>query len=213
MNRADARATLRGWLQEDTADQWADADLNRYLNLAVREGQKLVLSLEPDSIKKTYLRNLTVPAAGKDAIIDYPAGTWAVIELALSSDGINYTPTGRISLKNARREEYEGSNFVPWSPTHFALFPVPTLAVTNGIRAVVVPTLTMAVDTDEIPTPPAFDTYVLKQAEYLALKKSGEPTERVLAEIAAERQEAPRFFLTSTEPSFVVPILDRYASS
>jgi len=211
MNRGDSRTVLRSWLQEDVADQWSDSQLNTYLNMGVRETQRIVVALDPDSLKKTYKAHIVVPAAGVDAIYSYPAGAWAVIELALSADGTNYAPMGRISLKNARRNEVntEGG-FVPWDPTHFALFPSPAAAVTNGLRAIVVPTLTMAVDTDDNPLPLSLHELVLKCAERYSRKAIGEPVDKLDAEIADYKREAPRFFLTSTEPSFVVPVMERY---
>src|SRR5574340_66351 len=123
------RTTLRGWLHEATADQWSDAALNAYLNHGVRESQKVVVSLEPESIKKTYKANLTTGPAGADKLFGYPAGTWGVIELATSADGISFTPMRRISLAQAR-SGLEG--FVPWSPRLFAVFPTPSTSVTNG---------------------------------------------------------------------------------
>ena len=211
MTRAQARARLRGWLQEDVADQWSDADLNECINLGIRDAQKVVVALDPEGVKKTYTANIVVPATGKDAIYSYPAGAWAVIEVATSSDGTNYTPLRRLSLKVARGGS-TGSDggFVPWDPTHFALFPPPTSAVTNGLRVIVVPTLTVAAETDVLPTPRALDKLVLMNAERLALKKAGESLDKIEAEIQQEIQEASRFFLTSTESAFVVPLMDRY---
>lgn len=210
MIRSDMRGVLRGWLQEAIADQWQNTDLDRYLNLGVREVQKLIVSLEPESIKKTYTAHLTAGVAGADKKFSYPVGTWGVIELGISSDGVNYTAMRRISLAQARSGDYTEYSFVPWSPRLFALFPAPTAAVTNGLRAIVVPTLMMAVDTDSCPVQPAYDTLVIKEAERFALRDRGEPTDKLDAEIQTEKAEAPRHFWTSTEPAFITPVISRY---
>jgi len=199
---------LRGWLQEEVADDWDDTALNRYINLGIRDTQKVIVALEPEGVKKTYTAHIVIPATGKDAIYSYPAGAWAVIEIAMSSDGTNFgDPLRRLSLARARQGDV---GFVPWDSKRFALFPPPSAAVTGGLRAIVVPTLTVAEDTDVIPLPLSLDTLTLKHAERLALKDSGEATDKLEAEIQAEIQGVPRFFLTSTVPAFVTPLLNRY---
>ena len=38
-----------------------------------------------------YVRNLTVPTAGRDKLVPWPVGTWAVYEVRLSTDdGLSY---------------------------------------------------------------------------------------------------------------------------
>jgi len=205
--RSDMRALLRGWLQEEVADLWDDTEANRFLNLGIQEAQKTLLAVDPEAVKATYTAHIVVPATGKDAIYTYPAGTWAVIEIATSTDGINYDALKRISLGLAR-QGYTG--FVPYDARSFVLAPSPSTAVTNGLRAMVVPTLVMAADTDECPLPAAFHILAIRQAEKLALKKAGEPTDKVQAEIDKDVQDVPRFYLTATEPSFLVPTVMRY---
>ena len=216
MIRSDMRTVLRGWLKETVADLWTDVALNRYLNLGIREVEKLIVSLEPESIKKTYVANLTAGVVGADTLFSYPVGTWGVIELGISADGINYNAMRRISIAQARAGYFDGTGtdtqyaFVPWSPREFAVYPMPPAAVVNGLRAIVVPTLTMAVDGDDCPVQPALETLVMKEAQRFALRDVGEPTDKLDAEIQLEKQESPRFFWTSTEPAFISPLIDRY---
>ncbi len=216
MNRGQQRTVLRGWLREATADQWTDTQIDTYLNLGLREVQKVIVSLDPESVKKTYVANLVAGTVGADAIYSYPVGTWGVIEMGISADGINYLPMKRISLAQARAGYYPDTGsesqyaFVPWSPREFSIYPMPATAVVNGLRAIVVPTLTMAVDADEFPAPLGFETLALKEAQRFALRDVGEPTDALSAEIAQEKQETPRFWFTATEPAFITPVISRY---
>lgn len=215
MNRGQQRTVLRGWLREATADQWTDTQVDTYLNLGLREVQKLIVSLDPESVKKTYVANLIAGTVGADSIYSYPAGTWGVIEMGISADGINYSPMKRISLAQARAGYYPDNGtdtqyaFVPWSPREFSIYPMPAATVVNGLRAIVVPTLTMAVDADEFPAQLGFETLALKEAQRFALRDVGEPHDTLDAEIQAEKSETPRFFWTSSEPAFVTPQIDR----
>jgi hypothetical protein len=211
---SDMRTMLRGWLQDkipsggvDTDRQWTNVNLRWFINLGLREAQKIILAVDPEAFKCTYIASITVPATGVDALVEWPAGTWAVIEVATSADGVNYVPINRVTLKNARTLATQpGGGFIPYSKSHFMLAPSPTVAVPAGLRVIVAPTLVMAVDTDECPIPVAHETLVLKCAQKYALMDVGEPTDKLEAEIAALEQRVPRFYLTAHEPAFVEPM-------
>lgn len=225
MNRAQLRRTLRGWLQDqattDSERQWPDADtvisgqqrigLNNYINLGLKETQKILVGVDPELLKCQYRRNLTVPSTGRDKLIPWPAGTWAVFEVRLSTDGgTNYgDPLERITLAQARNATLRTdgqSRFVPYDANYFMLVPSPSTAQTWGISVTVMPTAVFALDTDELPVRfVAHETMILKQAQKLALADVGEPTDKIEAEIAALENRVPRFYLTATSPSFVVP--------
>lgn len=212
---SEMRDVLRGWLQDkiptggSQADrQWSNVNLRRFLNMGLREAQKIILAVDPEAFKCTYVASTTVPATGADALYEWPAGTWAVIEVALSTDGVNYVPIHRCSLDDARnrRTAVSRGNFIAYSKSHFMLAPSPSVAVTNGLRVIVAPTLVMSEDTDECPIPPAHETLVLKCAQKYSLMDVAEPTDKVEAEISALEQRVPRFYLTAHEPSFVEPM-------
>ena len=203
MLREEMRDTLRGWLQDAGTDpDWDNLHLNRYLNLGLKETQKTLVTIDPEAVKATYKANLVVPDPGKDALYAYPAATWAVVELSTSADGIYFTPLRRTSL-HAIRDGSSERGFIPYSASAFMLYPTPTVAVVDGLRAIVVPTLVMAEDTDECPLPAAFHTLAIKHAQKLAMKDIGEPTDKLESEIRDERSELPKFYLTASEPSFV----------
>lgn len=207
------RTQLRGWLQDTSSIQWTDAQLNRYINLALRETEKHILAVDPEAFKCTYRANLTVPSTGSDSIYSYPVGTFAVHEIAVSSDGTSYVPLQRLSMKNARdgRAGNIGSvtGFVPYDAKHFVIWPGSSVAVTNGLRIIVAPTLVIADDANASPIPPAFETLNLKHAQLFALWDVDEPTEKVQAEVDKLKSETPRFYLTNSDPPFVSPLVNR----
>lgn len=213
MTRLEMRNMLRGWLQDkippggsDSDRQWTNAALNLFLNLGLRDAQGVILAVDPEAFKCTYVADITPPSAGQDSLVEWPAGTRAVIEVALSSDGTYYAPINRVSLKNARDARIESANgFIHYSKTHFMLASPPTTAVTNGIRVIVAPTLTMATDTDNCPIRVEHETLVMKCAQKLALMDVGDPTDKIEAEISAMEQRVPRYYLTAHEPSYLEP--------
>jgi hypothetical protein len=204
MQLSDLRTTLRGWLQDTQTVQWTSIQLNRYLNFAIREVQKNILAVDPEAFKCVYKAGLRAAVTGEDQLYTYPAGTWGVIELAISSDGTNYTPLSRITLPTARG--YTNSyGFITWDKRHFMLYPASERAISSGLRIIVIPTLVMAEDTDEMPLPNAFEMLLLKWGHKLALMDVGEPTDKLDAEIQDLQQGTARYYFTSSEPTFMVP--------
>jgi hypothetical protein len=213
MTLLQMRELLRGWLQDkipsgtsETERQWRDSALNLFLNLGLRDAQKIILAVDPEAFKCTYTADIVVPTTGQDALYAWPAGTWAVMEVALSTDGVNFVPINRVTLDQARHGRYQSENgFIPYSKAHFMLASPPTTAVTTGLRVIVAPTLVMSADTDECPIPVAHETLVLKCAQKLALMDIGEPTDKLEAEIGALEDRVPRYYLTAGQPAFVEP--------
>jgi len=213
MQLSAMRTILRGWLQDkiptggSQADRlWLDATLNTFLNMGLTDAEKIIIAVDPEAFKCTYTADLVAATTGQDALYAWPVGTWAVMEVALSTDGVNFSPLRRTTLNDARNGRYElEGGFIPYSKSHFMLIPAPAAAVTNGLRVIVAPTLVMAADTDECPIPPSHETLVLKCAQKYALMDSGEPTDKLEAEISAIEQRVPRYYFTAAEPSFVEP--------
>jgi hypothetical protein len=208
MQLSDLRSALDDWLQ-DAGVQWNTVRLNRCINLALREVEKHILSVDPDAFKCILTAATTVPATGEDSIYAYPAGTFAVHEIAYSSDGVNYTPRTRLALEHIR-DSVETQGFVPFDASHFILWPPASTVIAAGIRIIIAPTLVMADDTDANPLPLAFETMHLKEAQKIAMFDVGEPTDKIQAEINQLKIETPRFYLTNSQPAFIVPMLSRY---
>jgi len=214
MNLAEHREILNSWLQDTAGIQWPDTKGTRIINLAIRETEKHILSHDPEAFKCIYTAATTVPTTGKDNLYSYPVGTFAVHEIAYSSDGMNFVPIPRRALKNIR--DFRNGNatgevcYVPFDAKHFILWPSPATAVASGLRIIVAPTLGMTEDSDESPLPLAFETMHILEAKKIALWDVGEPTDSVQQEIDKLKRETPRFFLTDTSPAFIQPIIDRY---
>lgn len=214
MNLSQHRSILESWLQDTNGVQWDDTRKNRCINLALREVEKHILQHDPEAFKCIYTAATYVPTTGKDAIYSYPAGTFAVHEIALSSDGSSYdVPLPRRSLNTVRTYRAEGATeecFVPFDAGHFIVYPSPSTVIAAGIRCIVAPTLVMTEDTDESPLPLGFETLHILEAKKIALWDVGQPTDDVQAEINKIRAETPKFFLTASQPAFFVPNLTRY---
>src|SRR5512143_444459 len=216
MNRGQLRRTLRGWLQDNVIQAWPDNDgafnnqyrigLNSFINFGLKETQKILVGVDPELLKCQYRRNLTIPTTGRDKLVPWPVGTWAVFEVRMSTDGgVNYgDPLDRITLGQARDGK---TGFVPYDASSFMLAPSPATAYAWGLSVTVMPTAVFALDTDELPVRfVAHETMILKQAQKFALWDVGEPADKVEAEIGVIEQRVPRFYLTATQPAFVVPV-------
>jgi len=210
---SDIQGDLGQWLQDTVNVQWPADRTRRAINLALRETEKHILAVDPEAFKCTYTAATVVPSTGKDNLYTYPAGTFAVHEIALSSDGVAYVPLERLSLRVIRDkragDQAAGPGFVPYDTRHFILWPSASTAVTSALRIIVAPTLVMADATDENPVPPAFEMLMMKEAQKICLYDVGEPTDDIQKEINAIKSETPRFYLTTTAPSFIVPLQNR----
>lgn len=208
--RADIREDLSRWLQDGVGVQWTAVIINRYINLALRETEKHILAVDPEAFKCTYTAATTVPDTGKDNLYSYPAGTFAVHEIALSSDAVSYVALDRLSLRNIREARVDGVSllgFVPFDAHHFILYPSPTTVVASAIRSIVAPTLVMAEDTQENPLPTPYEALMMKYAQKLCLYDVGEPVDDVQKEINDMEDKTPRFHLTASQPAFITPII------
>ena len=70
MNRGSMRDMLRRRLQETTPKQWANADLNIYLNLGLQFVQTAVLQTSPEE----FLSVSTASMVANDNLIPKPIG-------------------------------------------------------------------------------------------------------------------------------------------
>ena len=206
----DLRSDLNTWLQDTVQVQWPAARVRRAINLALRETEKHILAVDPEAFKCTYTAATVIPSnTGRDNIYTYPAGTFAVHEIGLSTDGQNYVRLQRLPLKTIRdaRAGDVGAiaGFVPYDTQHFIVWP----SATTVLRCIVAPTLVVAEDTDENPVPASFEMLMMKEAQKICLYDVGEPTKDIQDEIDALKTETPRFYLTATSPPFVSLIVDR----
>lgn len=215
MNLLQHRELLSSWLQDTNGVQWSDARLNRVINLACREVEKHILSHDPEAFKCIYTAATSVPGTGEDNIYSFPVGTFAVHEIALSSDGLNFAKVPNISslgaLRKFKADGISDSYWTVFDSGHFILYPGAATAIASGIRCIVAPTLGMSQDSDLSPLPLAFETLHILEAKKIALWDVGEPTDNVQEEINRIKQETPRFLLiNSAGPYILQPDLTRY---
>ena len=211
---SDVSDDLSRWLLDSVGVQWTATRRRRAINLALIETEKHILAVDPEAFKCTYTAATTVPDEGKDNLYSYPAGTFAVFEVALSADGVAYVPLPRAALKTIRGmragDVSSETRFVPYDTRHFILWPSASTAVVSALRVIVAPTLVMAEDYDENPVPLAFEALMMKEAQKIALYEVGEDTDKIQGEIDEIKKETPRFYLVGTEPPYMAVDITRY---
>ncbi len=195
MNRSTMRTLLRRRLNESTADNWQDADLNELLNAGLHLVQKEVLKVDP----------LAFIHWSKDDIVSgqsyypKPQGFWHEIEIAqLDADH----PQGYKPMKkqdyNVARELAAGSTEVYCHVgRYFAIFPAPSTSVVDGLQIQWTPTLSMAVDTDVPDLHFALHMAVVLMAQKYALGETGDDQRRVKEELVELLSDIPGYYLGS----------------
>lgn len=209
MLRGEMRTVLRRRLQEDapSGGRFDEDVISRLLTLGVQEVQKKELAINPEAYKVIDQGDILVASTDVAALYPWPVGSLCVIELGMGTPADGYTKLERITLKQAR----EGvSGFVPWSSSHFMLSPRPSTAVTKGLQAITVPALTMADDSEVCPLPLNLHLTAVRAAELIALGDTGEASDKIRAEIAEDFKGIPQFYLTATDPAFLMPQIERY---
>jgi hypothetical protein len=179
------RDLLRREIQEETADQWSDIQLNTALDFGVFQVEKAILGVDAEAFVHVYKINIE---SGKDW---YPLPTSFVREIEVGLlEGTGYSVIPAIEYAESR-----GAN-APASDTRYsiigryiALTPVPSANLTDGLRLLFVPVLTMAEDTDTPDIPDVLHVAAVLYAKMLLLEETGEPldgTERQVARIMAD---------------------------
>jgi hypothetical protein len=185
MTRATMRALLRRQIQEASADQWTDADLNEALNHGLRLIQKEIIKLDAVAFAYMYVRDIE---ANVDA---YPLPTSFIYEHSIEI--LNSTTGEYDRISKIDYVEKKGSN-APGSGDSFRytiigryvmLTPKPAVAVTDGLRLFYMPVLTMAADTDTPEVDDVFHPTIVAAAKILLLEdtaEAGESTRKLMME-------------------------------
>lgn len=145
MTKASIRTLVRRLLNETVADNWADTDLDTYINLAYALVLKQVRKVDAEAVLFWDYRNTVVGVN----FYEKPAATRGPIEVGLKSTAAatDWTPLTRMPYHLAR--DWTGSDTVYCHRgLYLGIFPAPTVAVVNGIQFIHAPTDTLAVDTD-----------------------------------------------------------------
>lgn len=161
MNLQTMRRILRRQVHdyEGITDQWDNAEINQILNVGLAMVHAEVTKVNPQAGTYIDLSNLV---AGSNYYFK-PTGLLWELELAISSDGVNYTVIEKRDYEFLRRRGASLSGAAGAASTYYShlgryfyLDPAPAASVVNGLRVVGVGVQELAADTDvpySIPLP------------------------------------------------------------
>lgn len=139
------RTLLRRRLQESTADQWQDSDLNDLLNLGLHEIQKRVVAVDPFFL--VYIDE--ADSVGSQDLYKKPVGFWYEFSLEVKDSAAGEYK--RIKREDDPEVQLSGNATVQ-TYSHFGQYfrikPAPAVNLVDGIRLSYMPTLEMAADSD-----------------------------------------------------------------
>lgn len=171
MLRSEIRSMVRRHIQETTADNFADADLNTLINTAYQLVVKQVRRVSPDEFLTTALVNTAIGTS----LYNKPAGARRILEVALlAADGVTYNALPYRNYVDAVAATSSEDPVFTIRGQQYGIYPAPTAVVVNGIRVTYQPTVTLAADGD---TPLVEDTLQYAIALWAALLAKGESPE------------------------------------
>lgn len=147
MTRLQLRTLLRKRIQEVTADQWTDSDLNLLMEMALYDLEKEILSERGDA----FIRISTCPRTANKTRFLLPAGCIKTVNVEVkTSASSEYL---KLKPRKSHKMMEDGSAPVSDKPYYDVLGkwleirPAVTTTISAGIRLRWVPTLTMDDDT------------------------------------------------------------------
>jgi hypothetical protein len=145
MTRVTIRTLLRRRINEVVADNWDDATLNIFIDLAYALMVKQVRKVDPEALLAWDYRNTV---AGTNWY-EKPVGTRGPVEVGLkaSAADTDWSPLTRKPYFLAR--DWTGSETIYCHRgLYVGIFPAPATAVVGGIQFIHAPVDALAVDTD-----------------------------------------------------------------
>lgn len=194
MTRSTARRILRRRLNEVSADNWQDSDLNETLDIAVHKMQTKIMAVDP----LAFMYIDSTPIVSGQEFYPKPNGFWYefLFRIKNISSGLyedvkkrDYTFATSLAAGSTQVYSHVGR--------HFALRPIPSANLAAGIQLIYVPTLSMATDAEDIPIHFGLHDAVVKQAEVLLLPETGEAYKDVATLLAADVADIPLYYRQS----------------
>jgi hypothetical protein len=171
---------LRRRLQEATAKQWSDANLNTYLNLGLQFMQTAVMQVSPEE----YLSISTADMVADDNLIPKPYGMLSIKKLELKYP----TDSAYVKATKARNDEIDAlvtadldafSSYYRYAPfgRWIKYWPTPSANATAGMKLTWTPTLTMGADSDVPDLHTNLHEGIIYRAQEVALGDTDEITD------------------------------------
>lgn len=197
MNRATMRDMLRKRINEETANDWTDTQLNSLLDVALGQTQRKVLRFNPLAFLAWY----RAPITANESFYRRPIGSWweYCVEVKLTAAATQYTELVKRPYRIAR-EALDSAPVYAKLGTFLAIYPTPTETVTAGLQVIHTPLLTFPDDDIEVDLHTALHLLVVVRAHKLALANTPETQAHalVLAEIR-ELEEDMAFLYGRTD--------------
>lgn len=172
VTRATLRTLCRRRLNEAVADNWADSDINTFLNISYALVLKQVRKVDPEALLFWDHRDTVAGTVWYEK----PSGTRGPVEVGLKSTSADtdWTPLTRTAYWLARDHADVSASVYCHRGRYIGIFPAPTVSVTNGLQFIHAPTDSLALDTD---VPKLEETLQYAIALWAALIAKGESPE------------------------------------
>ena len=194
MNRGTMRALLRRRLNETTPDLWQDTELNDLLNSGLHLVEKEVLKVDP----LAFIHWSDEDIAKTINFYAKPQGFWHEMEVGYksSSHAIGYKRLEKQDY-NVARERTGGDTVYCHVGRYLGIFPTPGADVTDGLRLLWTPSLTMATDADVPDLHFALHMAVVLMSQKYALGETSDDQARVKVELSELLGDISMYYLGS----------------
>lgn len=191
------RTLLRRRINEVTADNWTDGDLNDVLNLGLHKVQQRISMVDPEAI----VHIARAPIVLNEEFVAKPQGFWYEKDVRLldvsTGKYVSVQPLDYYLAKDVST----GDTVYSHVGRHFALHPIPDASVSAGLEILFVPTLDMAADTDVPDVNLGLHETVVKAAQLLLMPETGEPYKDLKEALEADLLEIPLHYRTTAGPA------------
>ena len=173
MDRADLRGWLQRRLQDSSEGVWSETTLNTYINQGARKVATMLGRAEPEHVLYTDLRDIE----GGEELYLIPTNCKRVIELWMLNDNGKYE---RLSYRR-RRDQADNVSTEPsysMQGRFIKLDPEPEDDVTDGLKLVYVPIMSLSSDDDSFPMSSDMDLGVVLEAQLLAYGDTAEAADK-----------------------------------
>jgi hypothetical protein len=194
------RTQLRSWLQRRLQDsgnaQWADADLNTYLNASLQYIEKEILKVDP----MAFIYQDTASIVSGTQYYPMPSNSMFEVGVYTKATGGEYGWLDYIELPWIQAGSSSNWESNPFSTgysragRYLVLYPSPTLSVTDGIKLEYVPWLTMGADTDVPEIDAGLQEGIVYRAEEIALGDTAQEAIKAKEDLAQVIQAIPLYY-------------------
>jgi hypothetical protein len=181
MLRSTMRTLLRRRLQESTADQWQNSELDDLLNLGLHEVQKRVVAVDPFFL--VYIDEADIVAG--QALYKKPVGFWYEFELKYldSTTGEYVRMTRDDDPDTQKMAGTSGTPKYSHFGQYFRVMPEPVTSLADGLQISWMPTMDMAADSDVPDINIALHSGIVVAAQLVTLGETGVDRSTIAAEL------------------------------